>query len=213
MIRLVKLDKPQSLIKNKEKWTRELLKAISADDKKLISARMRKYNRADVKKQLRRETQEKCAYCEARVSVVAHGDIEHVTPKSLDPNLTFEWSNLTFACQICNQRKMNKTGISDPYCDPVHDFVFLAPPFLVGRTDQARISILTLTLNRPELIEDRLDHLRMLSRTLESIQNEPNDQIRDLMLGELNRDLDTGKPEYIALKRTILATFQDGSSQ
>lgn len=209
MIRLTKLDEPQSLIRNKARWTEELLEVILTGDSKAIYAKKKKYNQPDVKIQLRTETQDKCAYCESRVTVVAHGDIEHVTPKSIDPNLTFEWDNLTFACQICNQRKLDKTGITDPYHDPVDDFTFLAPPFLVGTTAQARLTILELTLNRPELIEDRLEHIEMLSKSLEAIENETDKRLRDLMLAELNRDLDTGKPEYIALKKAILAAFEN----
>ena len=134
---------------------------------------------------------------------------ELVGHPSIDPNLTFEWDNLTFACQICNQRKLDKTGITDPYHDPVDDLTFLAPPFLVGTTAQARLTILELSLNRPELIEDRLEHIEMLSKSLEAIENETDKRLRDLMLGELNRDLDTGKPEYIALKKAILAAFEN----
>lgn len=209
MIRLSKLDEPQSLVRNKERWTKELLDVIPTGDRKAIYAKKKKYNQPDVKSQLRRETQDKCAYCESRVTVVAHGDIEHVTPKSVDPNLTFEWDNVTFACQICNQRKLDKTDITDPYHDPVSDFAFLAPPFLVGKTVQARLTVLELALNRPELIEDRLEHIEMLSKSFEAIENEGDNRLRDLMLAELNRDLDTGRPEYIALKKAILTSFEN----
>ena len=169
----------------------------------------KKYNRPDVKKQLRRETHDKCAYCESRVTVVAHGDIEHVTPKSIEPELTFEWSNLTFACQICNQQKLGKTGISDPYQDTVYDFAFYASPLLAGRTEQARLTINELTLNRVNLIGDRLGHLKMLNISLEAIENASSDRLRQLFLNHLKHDLGTGKPEYIAMKIAVLTAFEN----
>ena len=66
---------PNLCTKTRERWTKELLEAISRKNKKTINAAKRKYNHPDVKKQLRRETHFKCAYCESRVTVVAHGDI------------------------------------------------------------------------------------------------------------------------------------------
>ena len=75
------------------------------------------YGHLDVKAALKVAQSGKCAFCEARVDHVAHGDVEHFRPKkgyrqtasdSLGlPGyywLAYEWSNLLFSCQICNQR-------------------------------------------------------------------------------------------------------------
>ena len=56
------------------------------------------------KKQLLAETGGKCAYCEAPVSVVAFGDVEHYRPKSIYWWLAYCYDNYLAACQICNQR-------------------------------------------------------------------------------------------------------------
>ena len=55
------------------------------------------------KKQLKKESADKCAYCEADTSVVAHGDVEHFRPKSIYWWLAYCYDNMLFACQICNQ--------------------------------------------------------------------------------------------------------------
>lgn len=55
------------------------------------------------KKQLKKESSGKCAYCEADTSVVAHGDVEHFRPKSVYWWLAYWYENYTFSCQICNQ--------------------------------------------------------------------------------------------------------------
>jgi len=52
---------------------------------------------------LRRETHDKCAYCEASTAVTAHGDVEHFRPKSLYWWLAYCYDNYLFSCQICNQ--------------------------------------------------------------------------------------------------------------
>lgn len=55
------------------------------------------------KKQLKKETNGKCAYCEAPTSTVAHGDVEHFRPKDIYWWLAYCYDNYLFSCQICNQ--------------------------------------------------------------------------------------------------------------
>jgi hypothetical protein len=52
---------------------------------------------------LKKDTGNKCAYCEASTSVVAHGDVEHFRPKSKYWWLALVFDNYLFSCQICNQ--------------------------------------------------------------------------------------------------------------
>lgn len=55
------------------------------------------------KGQLKFESSNKCAYCEADTAAVAHGDVEHFRPKSEYWWLAYCYDNYTFSCQICNQ--------------------------------------------------------------------------------------------------------------
>jgi uncharacterized protein (TIGR02646 family) len=69
----------------------------------------------------------KCAFCESKVVHIAYGDVEHYRPKGgyqqspegplVQPGyywLAYEWSNLFFCCQICNQRhKRNLFPLND----------------------------------------------------------------------------------------------------
>lgn len=208
MIALQKLEEPRSLQRNRERWTQELLEAIDSGDEKLISRRKKKYNQPDVKDQLKRETQQKCAYCESRITVVAHGDIEHVTPKSIEPERAFEWQNLTFACQICNQNKTDKEDMFDPYNNAMAEIAFLAPPILVGRSVKTQKTIIQLDLNRSELIEDRTAHIKDFSLALEAIDREADDELRTLLVTQLERELDIGAAEYILMKKTLLEAYK-----
>ncbi len=57
----------------------------------------------DAKPNLRKESFDKCAYCEGVTATVAHGDVEHFRPKSSYWWLAYCYDNYAFACQICNQ--------------------------------------------------------------------------------------------------------------
>lgn len=56
------------------------------------------------KDQLKSETHDKCAYCEAPTLMVAYGDVEHYRPKSEYWWLAYCYENYLVSCQICNQK-------------------------------------------------------------------------------------------------------------
>jgi len=56
------------------------------------------------KDQLKKETHDKCAYCEAPTSLVAYGDVEHYRPKSVYWWLAYNYDNYLVSCQLCNQK-------------------------------------------------------------------------------------------------------------
>lgn len=65
------------------------------------------------KAQLKKESFNKCAYCESPTAVVAHGDVEHYRPKSVYWWLAYCYDNYLFSCQICNQAyKSDKFPVS-----------------------------------------------------------------------------------------------------
>ncbi len=75
------------------------------------------YGHTSIKDILRKSQHGKCAFCESNVSSISHGDIEHFRPKKYwvqndrlgkkGPGyywLAYDFQNLLFSCQICNQR-------------------------------------------------------------------------------------------------------------
>jgi hypothetical protein len=52
---------------------------------------------------LKRDSFDKCAYCESSTAGVAHGDVEHFRPKSVYWWLALCVDNYVFSCQLCNQ--------------------------------------------------------------------------------------------------------------
>ncbi|MBK8563357.1 MAG: hypothetical protein IPN76_08410 [Saprospiraceae bacterium] len=74
------------------------------------------YGHKTVKEALKILQHGKCCFCEARVSHISHGDVEHFRPKAgfnskprtklIKPGyfwLAYNYLNLFFSCQICNQ--------------------------------------------------------------------------------------------------------------
>jgi uncharacterized protein (TIGR02646 family) len=73
-----------------------------------------------MKPALKQNSFDKCAYCEARTSEVAHGDVEHFRPKSVYWWLALCVDNYVFSCQLCNQ-----THKKDHF--PIHGTQLKAP--------------------------------------------------------------------------------------
>ena len=207
MIRLSKGPAPEVLTQNAERWTRELLEAIDQRDDEEVRRRKKKYNHPDVKQALREETNRKCAYCESHVTAVSHGDIEHITAKSLDPRLTFEWTNLTFACQICNQRKSTSEDVLDPYnVDPASHILFIGP-FAKARTRDGMLTISIVDMNRLDLLEIRQRELRRFSDAFERILQQNDDEARSILINGLKGEVDLASTPYVAMLRDAWSAY------
>jgi uncharacterized protein (TIGR02646 family) len=86
------------------------------------------YGAKSVKKALIKAQRKKCAFCEAKILNVDHGDVEHFRPKGGVQDaanapmlplgyywLAYEWDNLFFACAMCNQTgKKNLFPLANP---------------------------------------------------------------------------------------------------
>ncbi|MGV6840628.1 MAG: HNH endonuclease [Planktomarina sp.] len=206
MRKLTKGPKPQVLIDNEEQWKRDLMQAVLADDKDEITKKTKRYNHKQVKDALIKETHGKCAYCESYVRHVAHGDIEHIFPKSKDRAKTFEWDNLTFACQICNQKKSNAEGIIDPYVDDLEEHLFFVSTFVRSITTKGAISIdktSGLDLNRADLLERRHTQISRYADADERIVQEQDPARRQLLMRNFEADLSAPKTEYSAILKAL----------
>jgi len=83
------------------------------------------YGHSEVKKQLIDDQKEKCCFCEAIFNANGYGDVEHFRPKAAYKSgrkliypayywLVYEWNNLMFSCQRCNQEfKGNEFPVLD----------------------------------------------------------------------------------------------------
>ncbi len=148
------------------------------------------------------ETFEKCAYCESKFRHVTYGDIEHMIPKNPDPQLTFDWGNLTIACDVCNTKK-GECVVIDPYVDrPEERLLFFGAAAMAVPGDQmAEFTLRKLDLNRAELLDrrtQRLEHLKALRVVIANAQ--PG--LMDMLEADFCRELEDAS-EYAALSRSF----------
>jgi hypothetical protein len=132
------------------------------------------YKHPENKKALIDASYGKCMYCESKVLAIDYGDVEHIKPKKLFPDLEHEWENLGFSCRKCNTNKSNKF---DPVCPYINPYEEVPDDFMVSFSElvsarkgnpRARITIEDIDLNRIELLEKRREKLQ----SLEAVFNE-----------------------------------------
>lgn len=165
MISLIKSSKPTILVEKEINWTNELL-SFEESGEKVPNYIKGRYRHEEIKEALLKETYSKCAYCESKILHIDYGDIEHIIPKSIFPQKTFSWDNLTIGCAKCNQSKSNyyddTLPLLNPYIDsPENQIIFQGPiPFAKPECRSAYKTIKQLKLDRIELIEHRSDLIK-----------------------------------------------------
>jgi uncharacterized protein (TIGR02646 family) len=114
MIRVERTKKPKALLKNEKQWLKKIQEALDLAAKAVTKAEIEnaksklenaldKYKHDDIKETLANKMfHGKCAYCEAKITHIDYGDIEHFRPKDTFPLLAVEWENLLLACRVCN---------------------------------------------------------------------------------------------------------------
>lgn len=197
---------------NPKEYTSDTVSANSRDCAKSLEIDSNIYGHEDVKKQLILLHRNLCCYCESRVTDIAYGDIEHFRPKQgykQDDNdsfhkpgyfwLAYDWNNLLFSCQKCNQQyKKNYFPLKNisKRCNPLKSFdvskeepLLINPSLIdpsihikfdneipVGITDEGKTTIKVLGLDREELNESRREVLNNLM-AIKSIYECLNDPV------------------------------------
>ena len=202
MIKLTKIQKPQVLIDNEAAWTATLL-AIPLEDKQARRTATARYNHADIKLALLQETNEKCAYCESKLRHVTYGDIEHVSPKSGEPNKTFEWSNLTVACDICNTKKSDVAYglIIDPFIDEPSEHIRFYGSIVLALpgNEKGEVTDSILVLNRRELLERRTEKITYIRDSLSNIAKTRKPENRAILQADFDEKELSRDNEYSAM--------------
>lgn len=209
MIRVSKGAKPPVLVRSESGWTDEYRRLRDGDDSVPAAAATR-YRHPDIKAAVMRDSHDKCIYCESRPSAVDWGHVEHMMPKSAFPHLVVDWNNLGFVCGRCNVAKGDyhdeRARLVDPFREEPADFFWFAGPLMLGApgNDRGRVSVRKLGLDRAELIERRVDHLRRLEGLLDSWARLDEGPAKEFAAEELAR-LAKDDGEYAAATRAFLA--------
>jgi 5-methylcytosine-specific restriction endonuclease McrA len=210
MIRLAKLPKPRVLIENEVEWTTMLIRKTAAGESVSTTEKSR-YRHPEIKATLIQETFGKCAYCESKLQHITYGDVEHISPKSTEPEAIFQWENLTLACDVCNTNKgdrfPNREGLVDPYNhDPQARFHIFGPfIFATPGDNDARYTELTLDLNRTALLERRNEKIKYLRDMVETVAA-ASERLRPRLLEVLKLETAPDQ-EFSALARSYLAKY------
>jgi uncharacterized protein (TIGR02646 family) len=208
MIKIDKKSEPNILVTNKTTWLSALMLYVNSGQKIPDSVK-NKYNHDDIKATLKDETHGKCMYCESPISVVSPEHIEHYRPKSIYPNLTFEWTNLGLACPWCNIKKDNNFDenctIINPYIDnPDDHFISLGTMICHKPGDnRSQLTELLLELNRPELMESRKNRIDAIRPLIDQYMKETNPTLRDILKKNIEKEKSNDKPYSMCVKSTI----------
>ncbi|MGA3037405.1 MAG: HNH endonuclease [Vulcanimicrobiaceae bacterium] len=171
-----------------------------------------------VRDAIRHETNDKCAYCEVKVTDVYIGDVEHILPKDADPkNRTLDYNNLTFACWNCNNEKGNKEyndgfPLLNPYQDDPDEFLRMYGCMLrptvreMGNELRAQRTIKDLDLNRSGLIESRETVTKYCEQLEAQFHAAPVQTLKDYALQKIR---DAWKPdkEHAMLAKTYFTNI------
>jgi 5-methylcytosine-specific restriction endonuclease McrA len=197
--------KPNILILNETVWTQELMAYIN-NGQKVPDHIKGRYRHDEIKDALMKETYHKCAYCESKITHIDYGDIEHIEPKSKVPLKTFTWENLTIGCAKCNQNKKEYYDTSlpllNPYSDTPEEKIRFLGPYPTFLDDRSHITIRTLKLDRPELIERRSEHLKRIEPLID-LYKKSNDAMRKVLMQDIMELTEVDK-EYSLMTKHVL---------
>lgn len=171
------------------------------------------YKHTTNKDALRKGAHDKCMYCESIISHISYAHVEHIKPKADGkyPELEFEWSNLGYACAMCNGSKSDKydenTPFIDPYIDNPNDYIFALGPMLFQRngSERGEYTIKEIALNRLELVEKRNDKTNNIMMALNACYRTDNKELRESAIMELQAKSDTDQEYSLCVQSVFIA--------
>jgi len=210
MIKLELPEKPKELTIAFEK------KAIQdfIDDKKNDV-----WNKPFIREAVRNITFGKCCYSESPLKTGSLMNIDHFYPKSIFPEKVVEWGNLLPSNSICNNKKSNHNPELEPIINPLidnpKDFLFFENSFLKSKNPKGKLSIIKLSLNSNDFLEDRNEIEKItifyLKTHTEKIKINKNLILKDeksklIFIEQIQNLFKTGTKEkkYSALVSTII---------
>lgn len=212
MHKVIRLEKPVSLKKNSKKWTANLLNELNevGSFSKVKDSTKNKYNQTDIKKTLS-EMYPLCCYCESTIGVSDFENIEHLKPKSIFPELCFEWDNLHFSCGVCNTFKFDKwdseNKIIDPCIDEPNEHIKYQKWQIENKTLRGKTTIEHTNLNRKKLLDARQ---KVYLKTIEILQVVVNSDKKDKSIELLEKWLNENSEVpsiYFSLVKSVINNF------
>lgn len=164
-----------------------------------------------------------CWYCERHCEPASDvGDrsatLDHFKPRSLFPELVYEWSNWVFSCRRCNRDNKGNKWPNSGYIDPAAADVYERPERyfdydmmtheLIPKDDlsgderqRALKTIDDLGLNTRDVLTSRQEWIQ---RFIEDVSQVPVEE-----RAALAKYLENESPEYLGSMRLVLAQLRD----
>lgn len=188
------------------------MRQITRPDCPNPSALKTNYKHPENKKALEEASNGKCMYCEAQVTHVYFGDVEHIKPKATGrfPELKFEWTNLGFCCGHCNNAKKDEyeedCPIIDPYSEEPNEHLIAFGTFLYAKAGSERgdLTIRTVDLNRIGLLEKRKVRIEAIQNSVNSCFRTADPILRSRLLKSLESEGHSDK-EFSVIAASFLA--------
>ncbi|QJW94874.1 HNH endonuclease [Frigoriglobus tundricola] len=204
MIRLHKGPPPDILVNKAAEWTKEYKDALAA--KTMTDTIRYRYRHADIKLALRRDSHNKCIYCE---SDIGFGQIDHIHPVTKCPDEIVLWENLALVCPECNTHKSDYHAPTEPLINPfVHEpsahLLFLGSMVVAVLGDAMGLRTLKqMNLNRWDLIQKRTKRLERLVPLIEQWRAHPDGATKTILRNAI-RDEASDAMDYAATVRAYL---------
>ncbi len=190
------------------------------------------YKHKEVENRLQEIYHGKCAYCESKLMPGFSPVIEHIRPKSIYPWLVYEWSNLIPVCMECNKKNkhypiegevvakhpINKKDwrydilslqekpllLNPEYDNPEEHLSFFPDGRIYGLTEQGKVTIDILKLNREPLVIERNKIRLVMNEFLDilTIQFKDIQKAKIFFLDELEKRTDASY-EYALFRRYL----------
>lgn len=174
------------------------------------TALLTNYKNKENKEALKRSSFDKCIYCESKISHIEYGDVEHIKPKGAYPATKFTWTNLGFACEICNRKyKHEKYDATTPYINPFDEnpseHIIANGAFLFQNqgSERGELTIIDIGLNRPEIIEKRQARIDDINNVIKACFRTTNSSLRQNALNALKLEANDDKEYSLVIKALL----------
>jgi uncharacterized protein (TIGR02646 family) len=173
---------------------------------------------APVNKQaLRQASCSKCMYCEGLVDDIYPGDVEHIKPKKVFPELMYEWSNLGYACWKCNNKKRDKYDatceIVNPYDEDPNQYLEVGMLNITLEPTQsnqkAGRTIVDVDLNRRSLCEKRASRIKEIGNICDMVDAISDPVKKNSFIEILLKEADADRSYSLFVKHYLLSRGYD----
>lgn len=121
----------------------------------------------------------KCTFCECKPAESGNIEVEHFAPKSIYPDLTFDWDNFLPSCRKCNEAKTDFDTIKEPIVNPskidpedlfTYDHIRICAISGCSQEQAAKNTIDVCNLNSTRLYNVRADLIKALTEYADELK-------------------------------------------